>query len=139
MMMEELGYSYHEARQVAAAGCVLTTHTPVAAGFDRFDAGLVDKYVGEYARSLGLTSEQFLAYGRQAPLDPCESFNMAYLASRHSSFTNGVAKLHGLVTRKMVQHMWPGYPLDEVPAEASARTWIRGERHPSGSGRGSTA
>ena len=50
MIMEELGFSYHEARQVAAAGSIFTTHTPVAAGFDRFDPGLVDKYFREYCR-----------------------------------------------------------------------------------------
>jgi starch phosphorylase len=55
---------------VAAAGNVFTTHTPVAAGFDRFDPGLVDKYFREYSRSLGLSVERFLAYGRQGSSDP---------------------------------------------------------------------
>ena len=81
MIMEDLGFSYHAARKVAAAGSIFTTHTPVPAGFDRFDAGLVDKYFGEYARSLGLTAQQFLAFGRQVPSDMGEPFNMAYLAS----------------------------------------------------------
>jgi starch phosphorylase len=129
MIMEELGFSYHEAQQVAAAGSIFTTHTPVAAGFDRFDPALVDKYFREYSRSLGLTIEQFLAFGRQAPSDPGEPFNMAYLAARHSSYTNGVAKLHGVVTRKMAQSMWAGYPLDEVPIGSvtngiHTRSWI---------------
>ena len=129
MMMEELGCSYHEARQVTAAGSVFTTHTPVAAGFDRFDPGLVDKYLREYARSLGLNMEQFLAYGRETPGNPGEPLNMAYMAARHSSYTNGVAKLHGLVTRKMAQPMWAGYPEDEVPIGSvtngiHTRSWI---------------
>ena len=129
VIMEELGFSYHEAREVAAAGSIFTTHTPVAAGFDRFDPGLVNKYFREYSRSLGLTVEQFLAYGRQVPTDPGEPFNMAYLAARHSSYTNGVAKLHGVVTRKMAQPMWAGYPLDEVPIGSvtngiHTRSWI---------------
>ncbi len=129
MIMEDLGFSYHAARQVAAAGSIFTTHTPVPAGFDRFDAGLVDKYFGEYARSLGLTAQQFLAFGRQVPSDMGEPFNMAYLASRHSSYTNGVAKLHGVVTRKMAQSMWAGYPLEEVPVGSvtngiHTRSWI---------------
>jgi starch phosphorylase len=129
MIMEELNFSYHEARQVAAAGCIFTTHTPVAAGFDRFEPGLVDKYFREYSRSLGLTVEQFLACGRQGTSDASEPFNMAFLAARHSSYTNGVAKLHGLVTRKMAQPMWAGYPLDEVPIGSvtngiHTRSWI---------------
>jgi starch phosphorylase len=128
-VMEELGLPYHEARQVAAAGSIFTTHTPVAAGFDRFDPGLVDKYLHEYLRSLGLGVEQFLAYGRQVPSDTGEPFNMAYLAASHSSYTNGVARLHGVVTRKMAQPMWAGYPLDEVPIGSvtngiHTRSWI---------------
>jgi len=129
MLMEELGVPYYEARQVAAAGSLFTTHTPVAAGFDRFDAGLVDKYFRKYAERLGLTFEQFMAYGRQNGSDAGEPFNMAYLASRHSSYTNGVSRLHGEVTRKMAQPMWPGYPLHEVPIGSvtngvHARSWI---------------
>jgi starch phosphorylase len=129
MIMEEFGFPYHEARQVAAAGNVFTTHTPVAAGFDRFDPPLVDKYFREYSRSLGLRIEQFLAYGRQVLSDPGEPFNMAYLAARHSSYTNGVAKLHGVVTRQMAQPMWAGYPLEEVPIGSvtngiHTRSWI---------------
>jgi len=131
MIMEELGFSYEEARQVASAGTVFTTHTPVAAGFDRFDPGLVDEYFREYSRSLGLTIEQFLDFGRQAG-DSDEPFNMAYLATHHSSYTNGVARLHGLVTRRMMQPMWAGYPLDEVPIGSvtngvHTRSWISTE------------
>jgi starch phosphorylase len=129
MIMGELGLPYRDARQVAAAGNIFTTHTPVAAGFDRFDPALVDKYFREYCKGLGLSIDQFLAYGRQNPSDSGEPLNMAYMASRHSSYTNGVAKLHGKVTRKMAQPMWPGYPLDEVPIGSvtngiHTRSWI---------------
>jgi starch phosphorylase len=132
LIMQELGLSYHEARQVTAAGSLFTTHTPVPAGFDRFDAGLVDRYFSDYSRSLGLTIQQFLAFGRQASSDMGEPLNMAYLASRHSSYTNGVSKLHGVVTRKMAQPMWAGYPLDEVPVGSvtngiHTRSWISHE------------
>lgn len=129
MLMQELGLPYYEARQVAAAGNIFTTHTPVAAGFDQFDTGLVEKYFREYSQTLGLKFEQFLSYGRQSPSDPGQPFNMAHLAGRHSSYTNAVAKLHGEVTRKMAQPMWPGYPLHEVPVGSvtngiHTRSWI---------------
>ncbi len=132
VIMEELGLSYPEARQVAAAGNIFTTHTPVAAGFDRFDPALVDKYFHEYLRGLGLTVDQFLALGRDVPPAPGEPLNMAYLAARHSSYANGVAKLHGVVTRKMAHHMWSGYSLEEVPIGSvtngiHTRSWISAE------------
>ncbi len=128
-IMQELGVSYHEARLLSAAGNIFTTHTPVQAGFDRFDAGLVDQYFHEYCRGLGFEIGDFLGYGRQNPGDAGEPFNMAYLAARHSSYSNGVAKLHGEVTRKMAQPMWAGYPLDEVPIGSvtngiHTRSWI---------------
>jgi glucan phosphorylase len=66
---------------------------------------------------------------RQAPSDQRKPFNMAYLAARHSACANGVAKRHGMVTRKMVQPMWADYPLDEVPIGSvtngiHTRSWI---------------
>jgi starch phosphorylase len=129
MIMEELSLPYQVARQVAAAGSIFTTHTPVPAGFDRFDPDLVDKYFREYCSSIGLSVDQFLVYGRQNPSDGGESLNMAFLASRHSAYTNGVAKLHGKVTRKMAHPIWSGYPLEEVPIGSvtngiHTRSWI---------------
>ncbi|HYM06186.1 MAG TPA: alpha-glucan family phosphorylase [Terriglobales bacterium] len=114
-LMEELGLPYPEARQAAAAGNVFTTHTPVAAGFDRFDPGLMEKYFQQYCQRIGLSFEQLLAYGRQNRDDRNEPFNMAFFAARHSSYANGVSRLHGEVTREMARSMWAGYPLDEVP------------------------
>jgi starch phosphorylase len=128
-LMEELGVPYSEARQAAAAGNVFTTHTPVAAGFDRFEPGLMEKYFRQYAEQLGLRFDELLAYGRENRSDGNEPFNMANLAARHSSYANGVSRLHGEVTRKMVQPMWPRYPLDEVPIGyvtngIHTRSWI---------------
>ena len=129
MVMQEMALPYPDARQVASAGNVFTTHTPVPAGFDRFDVGLMEKYFGDYARLLGLKFDTLLAYGRQNHGDGNEPFNMAYLASRHSSYANGVSRLHGAVTRKMAHVNWPGYPLDEVPIGhvtngVHTRSWI---------------
>ena len=128
-LMEELGVSFFEARQLAAAGNLFTTHTPVAAGFDRFDPQLMAKYFGAFAEQLGIPFERLLSYGRQNPADPNESFNMAFLAARISSAANGVSRLHGIVTRKMVRAMWPGYPLEEIPVGSVTngvhiRSWV---------------
>ncbi len=114
-LMEELGLPYFEARQISAAGNVFTTHTPVPAGFDRFDTWLMEKYFRDYAGQLGMSFDQLMGVGRQNHHDAGEPFNMAFLAARMSSCANGVSRLHGEVTRKMAQPMWPGYPLAEVP------------------------
>ncbi len=128
-LMEELGLPFFEARQLAAAGNVFTTHTPVPAGFDRFDAQLMAKYFGALAERFGIPLERLLSYGRQNPADPNESFNMAFLAARISSAANGVSRLHGVVTRKMVHGMWPGYSVEEIPVDSVTngvhiRSWV---------------
>ncbi len=115
MELEELKICYYEARQLAAAGNVFTTHTPVPAGFDRFDPGLMDHYFRAYAEQLGISFDELMRYGRDNPDDPGSQFNMANLAARHSSHANGVSRLHGQVTRQMAHPVWAGYPLDEVP------------------------
>ncbi|HTX39938.1 MAG TPA: alpha-glucan family phosphorylase [Bryobacteraceae bacterium] len=98
------------------AGNLFTTHTPVAAGFDRFAPELVEKYLGQYAeRLLGIPFRTLLGLGRQNPDDPSEPFNMAFLAVRGSGRINGVSRLHGQVSRRIFQPLFPRWPQDEVP------------------------
>ena len=98
-------------------GNLFTTHTPVPAGFDRFDPALVGLYLGDYARQLGIDLGELLALGRVDPVDPAEPFNMAYLAVRGSGAINGVSRLHGEVSRAILQPLFPHWPRAEVPVE----------------------
>jgi glycogen phosphorylase len=110
------GLTFAEAREAASAGCVFTTHTPVPAGHDRFPPQLMQHYFNDYAtHELGLNWNDFMALGRENPFDHNESFCMTVLAIRLSSDTNGVSALHGEVTRRMWQGLWPGVPEDEIP------------------------
>lgn len=104
-----------EALEVVKAGTFFTTHTPVPAGIDEFEAPLVEKYVGRYLDDCGIDLESFLALGRWNPKDKSEGLNMALLALRTTSFANGVSRLHGEVSRKMFHSIWPETPVDEVP------------------------
>ena len=101
---------------VTRAGNLFTTHTPVAAGFDRFSPALLEATLGRYARhALGLDIHDLLALGRQNPHDANEPFNMAYLAIRGSGAINGVSRLHGQVGRRIFQPLFPRWPEREVP------------------------
>ncbi len=114
--MQEHGLSFEEARIAASAGTVFTTHTPVAAGHDRFPPHLMDQYLTGYAqRTLGLSRRDFLALGREDPDNDHEPFGMTKLALHMSAASNGVARLHGKVSRKMWQCLWPLVPEAEVP------------------------
>ncbi len=111
-LMGSRGLSFDEARELASASLVFTTHTPVEAGHDYFSEELVQRYFGAYLQSLGLTMPQFMALGR---IRPDQEFCMTVLALRLASRCNGVSKLHGEVSRRVWQPLWPGVPLDEIP------------------------
>jgi starch phosphorylase len=112
-LMETRRLSFDEARTLASAGLVFTTHTPVEAGHDYFSPELMDRYFGEYIRQLGITRDQFLALGRVRPNEG--EFCMTVLALRFASQSNGVSKLHGEVSRSMWQKLWPQTPVGEIP------------------------
>jgi len=114
--MQETGESFEVALAATRAGNLFTTHTAVAAGFDRFNPALMEQYLGRYAKEkLGISLHDLLAMGRLNPNDSSESFNMAYLAIRGSGAVNGVSRLHGEVSRHLFESLFPRWPVDEVP------------------------
>ena len=114
--MHETAQPFDVALAVTRAGNLFTTHTAVAAGFDRFAPDLIERYLRRYAeQKLGMTFHDLLALGRQHPNDPSEPFNMAYLAIRGSGAVNGVSRLHGQVSRGLFQPLFPHWPQEEVP------------------------
>jgi starch phosphorylase len=114
--MEETGQPFEVALAVTRAGNLFTTHTAVAAGFDRFEPALIEQYLGGYAeQKLGITLHDLLALGRQNPDDSSENFNMAYLAIHGSGSVNGVSRLHGKVSRQLFASLFPRWPPDEIP------------------------
>jgi glycogen phosphorylase len=114
--MHKTGQPFDVALAVTRGGNLFTTHTAVAAGFDRFAPALIEQYLGGYAeQKLGITLHDLLALGRQNPNDSSERFNMAYLAVRGSGAVNGVSRLHGQVSQRLFQPLFPHWPQDEIP------------------------
>ena len=114
--MKETAQPFEVALAVTRAGNLFTTHTAVPAGFDRFAPDLIEQYLGGYAeQKLGITLHDLLGLGRQNREDSKESFNMAYLAVRGSGAVNGVSRLHGNVSRRLFEPLFPRWPQDEVP------------------------
>jgi glycogen phosphorylase len=114
--MGATGLAFRAALAATRAGNLFTTHTAVAAGFDRFAPDLIETLLGEFARgSLGISVEDLLGLGRQNPRDSTEPFNMAYLAIHGSNAVNAVSRLHGVVSRNLFQSLFPRWPTDEVP------------------------
>ena len=114
--MEDHRCPFDVALAITRAGNLFTTHTPVPAGFDRFAPGLIGLYLRRYAEdALGLGLRDLLALGRANPEDASEPFTMAYLAIRGSAAVNGVSRLHGEVSRRVFQSLFPRRPPSEVP------------------------
>ncbi len=114
-LMQARNLSFHEARVLASTSLVFTTHTPVPAGHDYFPPELMSRYFSEYFSQLGISRSEFLGLGRQDAHNGSEDFCMTVLALRMASFSNGVSKLHGRVSRKMWNRIWSGVPEEEAP------------------------
>jgi len=128
-IMSEKGFSFEEAREAVWPTNIFTTHTPVPAGNERFDISLMEKYFRTWPQVLGISWKDFLGFGRVEPGDDRETFCMTVLALKMAAYGNGVAKLHGVVSREMWKGLWPGLPLNEVPIGhvtngVHPRTWI---------------
>ena len=114
--MEDAKVSFDAALTVTRAGNLFTTHTPVEAGFDRFAPELVERHFRYFVQDrLRIPMSDFLALGRQNPQNTSEPFNMALLAMRGSGAVNGVSRLHGRVSRRIFQNVFPRWPEAEVP------------------------
>ncbi|MFM6308296.1 MAG: alpha-glucan family phosphorylase, partial [Dolichospermum sp.] len=118
ILIQEAGLSYRQARQVVCSSNIFTTHTPVPAGIDLFSPDKILHYLGYYADIFGLPKEQFLGLGRENTGDLSSPFSMAVLALKMATFSNGVAQLHGVVSRQMFQGLWQKVPVNEVPITA---------------------
>ncbi|MEM7454779.1 MAG: alpha-glucan family phosphorylase [Planctomycetota bacterium] len=113
--MAEEGVTFDEALQDVATQTVFTTHTPVPAGHDRFDADLVEEHLGPLRDELGLSYEQFMSLGRVDPQNEEEQFCMTIIGLKLSRTANAVSNLHGVVSRRMWAHLWPWRAEEEIP------------------------
>src|SRR6202171_1931939 len=104
-----------EARLVARAGIVFTTHTPVAAGSDYFEPGLVWDLLGPYLSAGVLSFARSMDLERQRPGDPRERFTTTYAALRLADQSVGVSRLHGAVSRRLWKDAWRGLAEKQIP------------------------
>lgn len=114
-LMQQYNLSFYEARELAEPSLVFTTHTPVPAGHEYFAPELMEKYFRRYVEQLGISWTEFLRLGQSRPAHAFEPFCMTALALHLSGWSNGVSQLHGAVTRRMWQSLWPGVPENEIP------------------------
>ncbi len=124
--------NFEEALEASRTSNIFTTHTPVPAGIDLFDPGLMYHYFSEYCAEVGIDFQQLMALGRRNPYNRDERFSMAVLALKTSSYRNAVSRLHRQVSQEMFHDLWPQLPIWEVPITSITNgvhlpSWINGE------------
>ncbi len=106
------GLDHAAALECVAANTVFTTHTPVPAGHDHFAEDMIWSYFESVCSEMGLGREQFLQLGRASGTP---EFNMTALAIRASRFQNGVSRIHGGVSSRIIADLWPQIDPQENP------------------------
>jgi glycogen phosphorylase len=109
------GKSFEDAQAATRQECHFTTHTPVAAGHDRFSSDLLQYAGTKFASQLGISHDRLMDLGRIKPGDDAEPFCMTVLALRLSRAANGVSELHGQVSREMWKPMYAVKKSADVP------------------------
>jgi starch phosphorylase len=132
LYMRDQKLTFEEAIEAARASNVFTTHTPVPAGIDLFDPGLMYHYFADYCSEVGVDFQQLMALGRRNPYDRDERFSMAVLALNSSAYRNAVSRLHRDVSQEMFHDLWPQLPLWEVPITSVTNgvhlpSWLNGD------------
>ena len=113
--IQEEGLNFDEASARVSRESVFTTHTPVAAGHDRFNGDLIEEHLGPLRDQLGLTADRLMSFGRENPEQRDEEFCMTVLGLKLSRRANAVSALHGQVSRAMWIGLFPGRREETVP------------------------
>lgn len=108
------GLSFHAALEVVAASTVFTTHTPVPAGHDHFAEDMIWDYFREVCHDLGVERGEFMKLGGAGY---GQEFNMTKLALSGSRHHNGVSRIHGGVSSRILSDMWPQIQPEESPMD----------------------
>ena len=132
LLIEEKGLTFDEALDASRNNSVFTTHTPVPAGIDVFDPGLMAEYFYDYCRSAGIDFNRLLSLGWRGAQNPNEGFSMAILAIKTSCHRNAVSRLHRHVSQRMWQDLWPQLPVWEIPITSITNgvhlgSWMSGD------------
>ncbi len=113
--MQEEGIDFVTAANQIPREVIFTTHTPVPAGHDRFDADLIEEHLGPLRDQLGLSHDNLMGFGRVNSDDYQEQFCLTVLGLKLSRRANAVSSLHGEVSRAMWWALFPDKPQDAVP------------------------
>lgn len=114
-LMKELNLNFEEALTAARSGTLFTTHTPVAASFDRFPLALIRQYLQPLASQWHIPIGRILELGAEPAAASADDFNMTNFAVRTAGAINGVSESHESISKQLFTPLFPRWPLDELP------------------------
>lgn len=120
------GLSFEEAKENIRSSTVFTTHTPIVEGNEHFSDELVKEYLENEVKSIGLTMNDFLSLGK---VQKDKMFWLPVFSLRFSRCSNGVSKLHSVVSRSMWRGIYPTMhereiPIDSVTNGVHLQSWL---------------
>lgn len=113
-LMQKLNLEKNVALEIVQRTTVFTTHTPVPAGNEAFELGLIRPHLEALRGELKLDPEEIISWGMPGG-QPLNEMSLTILGLRMANLSNGVSKLHGKVARKMWRGLWPDTPEEEIP------------------------
>ena len=108
------GLDFASAIEAVACNTVFTTHTVVPAGHDHFAEEMIRRYFDQACRDMGCSMNTLVDLGRTPD---STDFNMTALAIRGSRHQNGVSRIHGEVSSKVLSYLWPQIEPADNPME----------------------
>jgi starch phosphorylase len=114
------GLDFDQAAAQVREHTVFTLHTPLPAGNETFDLGLVQHYLADRLHGIGAAALAAMGDNGQPGV-----FDMGALAIRLSAVTNGVSRRHGEIVTRDWQHLI-GAPSKAVTNGVHLPTWVGG-------------
>lgn len=117
-LVNDLGYDSNVALEIVWRSNIFTTHTPVPAGNEVFDIGLLRPYLAPFAQEAKLDLDRVIRWG--IPIgerDHASEMSMTVFGLRLANYSNGVSRLHGEVAREMWKKLWPERSVSEIPID----------------------
>lgn len=120
--LAQSGHTLDQATQTVKANSLITIHTPVPEGNERFDAKLATHVLNPLLESSPLKVKDIVALAETPSAGP-GVFDMTAYALRHTSNANGVSLLHGNTADKTWRKA-AGYPVVGVTNGVHMPTWL---------------
>jgi starch phosphorylase len=119
------GAAPEEALRQVGRNAVFTIHTPVPAGNETFDRGLIAKNLAPWLHATGMPVESLLELGRGRTDDPDAPFDMTAFVLRHALDANAVSKLHAIAATETWAPV-AGHPIMAITTGVHVPTWLGG-------------